>query len=286
MPDPGSSEASRWIEELGFSATPVERARDPRGRRPKNADLRLSGRGQECLVEVKSREPHEDWRTLRGEAEAAGVATTVRRFKLGTLSGKIRDGYEQLQITPCSPGAARLLWFCTKPEDEHFAVAGLERQLLGQRRLLVYEESFFNNLGLDAGQVESPNRIRLCYHYDLNDFERCPLLDGAVVSTAEAITLYLNCYSKAFGSFRTSPIVASIRERGTVVDPRERAEDGTSLLLDADLEGERNKATRSAYLRSKYGVLATELTEESWLQSAATFPLSSSNSDAGKEKGG
>ena len=188
MPVKSTEDARRWLRFFGLSVEDIPRARQPA---QQTADLRAEWNAEEYIVEAKIREPHEDWVKLCRDAEAEDIASTIREMRLGTLSGKIRNAYGQLMATLCAPNAFHVFWFLAE-SDYQFVESCLQRQLLGLVALVTYSAS-------DKIEVST---VRHCFHYEYNDFERCPGLDAAVVSTPDGVNLYLNFYSENRARFR------------------------------------------------------------------------------------
>jgi hypothetical protein len=87
----------------------------------KRADIRATHNSEQYITEVKSCEPHEDWRTLCEVADVVpgSLVTTTRQFMLNSLCGKIMSGYEQLLNTLREPRESKTRHHRLKPARSH-----------------------------------------------------------------------------------------------------------------------------------------------------------------------
>ncbi len=218
----------------------------------KRADLRARWLSEEYLFEAKSREPHSGWLALRKQAIAEIGASTSRPVEpWNSLASTIEEAYDQLMATPCSKNAFRILWVVAPNLDDSFVIACLEKRLLGTKCLTAVA---------DPNALVMP-RMLDCYHYSQNGFERCPHLDGAILSSIEGGRLYLNYYSPNHLRFRTSYLYKKFAEKSAVVDPEIEVEKGNALMLANDFCGPRDGGHQWEYLKQKYSLLTCEAIE-------------------------
>jgi len=223
---------------MGFTVTDIDT--NPNEKR---ADLLASFEEEEYVIEAKLRMPHSDWRKLIEDASLKGVSTISRDMKpWNALSSTIKEAYRQLQATPASPNAFRLLWIFAPHNDSEFVIECLKIRLLGTADLAIIN-------GFDC----QPS-IKKCYHYFSNDFEKSPQLDAVVIGDKKSGQLLVNCYSKNKVTFRASKLYTFLDKSNAVIDPEIHSKDGSYLIISTEFKGIRDGKSQWQYLKDKYGI--------------------------------
>lgn len=209
----------------------------------KRADLLASFEEEEYVIEAKLREPHSKWKSLIEDVSKNGTSNISRDVKpWNALSSTIKEAYLQLQDTPASPNAFRLLWIVAPHNDSEFVIKCLKIRLLGTADLVIIN-------GFDC----QPS-IKKCYHYFSNDFERSPQLDAVVIGDKKSGQLLVNCYSKNKATFRASKLYTFLDKSNAVIDPEIHSKDGSYLIISTEFNGIRDGKSQWQYLKDKYGI--------------------------------
>ncbi|AUX46897.1 uncharacterized protein SOCE26_084070 [Sorangium cellulosum] len=235
----------------------------------KRADLRVTWKEEEYVVEAKFREPHREWHAAREHARANGYATTSRDIEPWTvLSNTITKARAQLVSTPASPDAFRVLWVVALHGDDRFVIDCTEKKLVGTRLLFALRDFY-----------EPPEAIE-CYYYDDNEFERCPEIDAAMLCTREGGRLFVNHHSPSRERFRSSYVYSTVNKKGAVVDAEILVKNGHALMLDVDFKNPRAGNGQWEYIKDKYGVLTSAAIESQFFGIAITSaPVVSSDTE-------
>jgi hypothetical protein len=228
--------AKTCLRSNGFT---VEDIRPVPGER--RADLRVRWRGEEYIIEAKSKTETATWRTLVSEARAQGLATIGREVKqVNAVSALIRNAYKQLLATPAGDRAFRILWLVAAHPDSSFVLSSVEKRLYGLENLVAIRSS------------REPPGTRVCYYYSHSDFLRFPGLDAAILSTREGGHICINSFSPRRDQLRMSHLYEILAQSGAVQDPEIEEKRGHAFLIDGLL----NRSPRGEqwnFLWKKYG---------------------------------
>jgi hypothetical protein len=182
-------------------------------------------------VEAKGKSESDFWLSLRTEAYSTGLAAESRPIEASSSVAEIIKGaYEQLQATPASDGAFRILWVLAAHNDAAFVLTAFEKRLFGLEEVSAVK--------LPAS-LESLPEVRACYYYGHSDFPRYVDLDGAVLATNSAALLCVNSFSKRRQSFRTSQLHSLFKELNAIEDPEVEERENSALIIDEAVIGAR-----------------------------------------------
>ncbi len=239
------AEARRLLEAEGFW---VERIAPGQARR---ADFRVRDESNEYIIEVRGRQNSNFPRRLSEKALRDGVASGSRRLQPdNTMDGWIRDKAGQLEQTPGTGDAFRVLWVALTGDDTDFVTAQLRQTLYGLQRLIVHDAH---------GQ---PERVTDCYYYHHFVFFRTPALSGVVVTRADGGCLLANPCAVDAARFRASRLYRIFLPE-SVEDPTCIPDDGRILRLDVDVDRSDLKA-KWRNLSAKYGIRTTAMEMSQW----------------------
>lgn len=256
MREPSTEHARAVLASEGFVVEDI-----PQAPPDKRADLRVWFEAEEYVLEAKLRAPHVGWRNLMKEVDAEGCASVSRQIDpWNSLSSTITEAHEQLMSTPAGSAALRVLWAVALHDDDDFVIACLEKRLVGSELLVVIDS-----------QALTVGKTIVCYHHSNNDSERCPGLDAAVLGTRKGANLFVNYFSERRDALRRSRLHRMFDACGAVVDPEVDVARGSAFMLGADFVGPRDGRTQWAYLRERYGV-TTSIMSQYQFAGAALVP--------------
>lgn len=242
MREPSTEHARLALSAAGFRVEDIPVVPDA-----ERADLRLWFGDEEYVLEAKVREPHPGWSELVSQASADGYATKSRRIDpWNALSRVVRKAHDQVVATPAGTAALRVLWVAALNDDADFVIACLEKRLLGSVQVVGIDPS-----ALTVGDPKT------CFHYSSNDFELCPGIDAAVLSTRTDAKLYVNYFSPRRASFRQTHLHRVFAEYRAVIDPETQADAREAFVIGADFTGPRGDNAQRRYLYQRYGVRIT-----------------------------
>jgi hypothetical protein len=241
--------AKRFFEQHGYSVEEI-----PAGP-TKSADLRVTGCSEEYVVESKARCESEEWLVLREAVRNGGVAHLSRSLEpWNAISATIRRAVEQLDATPATNQAWRLLWILANHPDDRFVLDCVSMRLCGQTTLTTKGSGTF-----DIGTRE-------CFYYSHSDFRRFPTLDAAVLANPSGLRMYVNSFSPRREALRSSSLYATLSADGAVCDPEVLERNGEVFVIGSDFDpvalGEK---AEWSYLKRKYGVLTSPMTESQFV---------------------
>ncbi len=261
MREVSTEHARIFFSSLGFAVEDI-----PEVQGQKRADLRATLNGEEYIVEAKFREPEREWKAAMLRLETDGFATVSRDISpWATLSKTILKAHAQLSTTPASSDAFRILWVVALHDDDHFVISCVKKRLLGTRLVMALRD------------FSLPPEPYHCYYYDDNDFERCPQIDAAALSTRGGAQLFVNNHSPNRDRFRKSHLYSKVAAHNSLTDAEIDARSGKVLLLDRDFQGPREGRAQGDYLDTKYGVQVIPMMESAF-QGTALYPVSDPDS--------
>lgn len=229
-------------EVLEFQGFTVERVSVEPGKR--RADFRARRGVEEFVVEVTDKKETEFLRSTYEKARLGGMHVDSRQISpRNTVDGIIRDKAVQLEQTPASDGAFRVLWLSALNEDDHF--------LIEEARMTVY--------GLADLYVSPPDvasSVRPCFYYHHSTFHAVPGIDGMVLVSRDGGHLCINPFSPRAELFRRSELAAVFPE-ASMIDPLRCEMEGSALVLDGHVN-RKDVAAKQEYLQRKYGLRTSE----------------------------
>ena len=234
--------ASAWLTGRGFHVNPIPSTSE------KRADLKATWNGEEYAVESKGKAETRFWRDLLAAARDHGMAAESRLIlSWNTVSGVIRNAYDQLQATPLSDGSFRILWVLAAHGDIAFVLEAFERRLFGTVMLVC------------ISSIQSPPQVKRCYYHGHSDFLRFTNLDGAVLLTGDDHgILCVNSFSPRREALRQSRLHRIFHEFKAVRDPEVEDKLGEALVVDGLVA----PGGQHAFLQRKYS-LGTSVMMES-----------------------
>ncbi len=226
--------ASAWLTSHGFDVDPIPRASE------KRADLKATWNGEEYAVESKGKAETSFWRNLLAAAREQGMAADSRLIlSWNTVSGVVRDAYDQLQATPLSDGTFRILWVLAAQGDSVFVLEAFERRLFGTVVLSC------------ISSIQSTPQVKKCYYHGYSDFLRFPNLDAAVLLTGDNHgILCVNSFSPRRQALRRGRLHRIFHGFKAVRDPEVEDKLGEALVVDSPVAS----GGRNAFLQRKYGL--------------------------------
>lgn len=210
--------------------------RIPRATSGPSADFRAVSRTERLVVEVKSKDPDEDFaRQLRVGSRAESEAPIART---NVLSARVGEAADQLAATaPRDKSLLRLVAFVAAQDDPDLQVEQFQRTIYGSVELL----------------REGESRVRSvpCLYFTFSDFFRLPEVDGALVISPRGGRLCLNAFSARCAQLRATVLHARLAVSGAVTDPEVDERTGKLMIADTDID-RRNEAAVLAFVRKKY----------------------------------
>src|SRR6185312_17450364 len=114
--EPSKKHAAGCLATLGFLVEPIDEAPGA-----KRADLRATRAGEEYVVEAKGRSESRKWLEFKRKVETIGFDTLSREIEpWNAMSSRIEHAHRQLNETPASPQAVRLMWVPAQHDDDEF----------------------------------------------------------------------------------------------------------------------------------------------------------------------
>jgi len=187
----------------------------------RRADLRAANATSTYLVEVKQKLDDND--SL--EADSRRMADGEVISHLETLSHHnrvdaiLKDGRDQLDLTPKSNGDFRLVWF---------VASGIDRHVYWKRAFA----TFYGSVQLLALKPPS-DRIVDCFYFDYSAAWSMPTVDAMVLVDHDNLQLCLNEFSPQLDAFRESSLCKQLSD--AVVDPLRLVADNSIIALHSDV---------------------------------------------------
>ena len=226
-------EVRECIQLLGLSVQKLE------DRSKKTPDFLVKCDRHSYLVELKTKFDDQKVQEAFEKALSSGeivqeIYSTGREKKISKV---IWSACKQLVISEINTDF-KLIWLHAKGHHPDFQMYDFESTLYGHEVIV------------DWGQKDGFSGF--CYHYGHSDFYNYrDVLDGAVVSTLNAMQLCLNICSPRYSLFRKSRFVEVFGEG--VLDPIELERTGDALIVDSDVD-RNNESDVIKYLIDKYNL--------------------------------
>jgi hypothetical protein len=224
------------LESWGFS---IEKIPESTRQGEQTPDFVVKDAESFYILEVKTREDDPAQTAKRNETLQLGAlfAEHLPLVRRNTVSGIVRDAYDQLKSVDADNGAFRLAWLVASDRAQDAKSRQFEAALYGTTRMF------------DLDSAEGVHRP--CYFFRNSDFFRYRnVLDAAIVSTLESAKLCLNTLSPRYSSFKQTQLYA--RFGNAICDPVIEEARGEAYIVDSDVN-RNDEAEVMAYLRTKYG---------------------------------
>lgn len=204
----------------------------------KSPDYLVSDKRNDFLVEIKSRDEDENFKSLL-ENPYPGKESQEIDYN-NTLSGIIRNGVKQLNNYDPDNENWHILWCFT---------AGLINSDLVARQFL------FTSYGLKEVRCfdKKGNSFETgCFYFGYAEFYNHRNLDALVIQSGTEFTLCLNPFTDLLDQFKETGLYKTFaKEKFTVIDPKKLEKNKKYLFINSDIDRKDPNAVLE-YIAEKY----------------------------------